>query len=356
MSFAHLALGSVGWRVTHAAVWVDGAEGFVFLSGLVLGITQRRAVEQAGPRFAALKLLRRTRLIYLGHLALCVLAIVVVQLNPARASYYVGLDRLGGPLPTVASLLTLRVNPYDTSMLSVYVVAMLLALPSIVLLRQGRWPAVLGVSLILFAAGTLFPRWLTLPYAPGVGVGVNWGTWQLLFVLALCAGWSWNSPRMQFLRGDRDVLGCCCAAVMGLGTLAWVVTTGTVSPWKTAVASFFTDANLGIGRIVMGLAMTVVMYHVAGWLVRNAVAVVAPFATLGRRSLDCYLILSTVVLITPNVLAYNRNGGAAHLVVLMVLVLCWGWCTLRDRRAPVGAERRDRAGSRQWTVAGRQGR
>lgn len=72
MATAHLATGSVGFRITHAAVWADGAVGFVFLSGLDPGITQRRTVERSGPRAGAAKMLRGTRLICLGHVGLCV--------------------------------------------------------------------------------------------------------------------------------------------------------------------------------------------------------------------------------------------------------------------------------------------
>src|SRR4051812_42249003 len=44
MTTAHLAAGSWPWQVFHVAVLVDGAVGFVLLSGIVLGITQHRNV------------------------------------------------------------------------------------------------------------------------------------------------------------------------------------------------------------------------------------------------------------------------------------------------------------------------
>lgn len=331
MAFAHLALGSLGWQITHAAVWIDGAEGFVFLSGLVLGITQRRVVDGAGPKVAAVKLLKRARLVYFGHLALALLAILMVQVSVERATYYSGLDQLGGPLPALASLLLLRVNPVDASILSLYVVMMLLALGAIWLLRRGAWPVVAGVSLMLFGAGTMFPSPFVLPSAPGHQVGVNWATWQLLFLLALCIGWNWTAAGVQRLRSSRVLLLCCSAAVALLVLVARMASRGAPAVWKSTLAGFFTDANLGIGRVVLGVAALVVLYHLAGLALRHLPVMVAPLATLGRRSLDCYLILSCVVLCVPAYFTYRHDLGGANLVVLAVLAACWGWCSMRDR-------------------------
>lgn len=331
MAFAHLGSGSVGWKITHAGVWVDGAEGFVFLSGLVLGTTQRRVVTRSGPRVAVVKLLRRARLIYFGHVALCLLAILVVHLSTERAVYYLGLNRLGNPWSAAVSVITLRVNPIDASILSLYVMMMLLAVGAIWLLRRGAAAVVLGVSLVLFGAGTVYPDAFQLSFAPGYHFGVNWATWQLLFMLALCAGWNWESPALQRLRSSRQVLLWCAAAVVVLAVLARSATTGAAAPWKSGLAGYFTDADLGIGRIVMGLAALVVLYHLTGFVLRRAPAVVAPLATLGRRSLDCYLILSAVVVCLPVAMTYRHDLVGANLVVLAVIFLCWAWCSTRDQ-------------------------
>lgn len=331
MAFSHLALNGVGWQITHAAVWVDGAEGFVFLSGLVLGFTQRRVADRSGSRAALVKLMRRVRSIYVGHLSLCVLAILTVHLSAERAGHYLGLDRLGGPLPATASVLLLRVNPIDASILSLYVVMMLLAVGAIWLLRRGGSAVVLGNSLLLFGAGTVYPGAFRLSSAPGYPAGVNWATWQLLFLLVLCAGWNWDTSAMQRLRSSRQVLVWCAAAVVVLAVLARSATTGAAAAWESGLAGYFTDADLGIGRIVMGLAAIVVLYHLTGFVLRRAPAVVAPLATLGRRSLDCYLILSAVVVCLPVAVTYRHDLVGANLVVAAVVFLCWAWCTTRDR-------------------------
>lgn len=258
------------------------------------------------------------------------LAILVVQLIMERAFYYLGLSRLGGPWPTAVSVLTLQVNPVDASILSLYVVMMLLAVGAVWLLRRGLWPAVLGVSLVLLGAGTVFPGAFLLTLAPGYHSGVNWATWQLLFMLALFAGWNWDSFGLQRLRSSRPVLLCSAAAVLALAIVGRFATRGEPADWKPAVTGYFSDANLGIGRIVMGLAAIVVLYRLVRVAQRAVPVLVAQLATLGRRSLDCYLILSAVVVYLPAVVNYRRDMAGANLVVLAVIFLCWAWCTMRD--------------------------
>jgi hypothetical protein len=55
MTTAHLAAGSRPWQVFHLGTFVDGAVGFGFLSGLVLGMTQRRTIDRGRPARRAAK-------------------------------------------------------------------------------------------------------------------------------------------------------------------------------------------------------------------------------------------------------------------------------------------------------------
>jgi hypothetical protein len=245
--------------------------------------------------------------------------------------YYLGVNRLGGPWSTALSVLTLRVNPVDASILSLYVLVMLLAVGAIWLLRRSAPAVVLGLSLLLFGAGTMHPAAFVLTVAPGYRVGVNWATWQLLFLIGLCAGWNWHSPLLQRLRSSRRVLVGCGVTLVVLAVAARFATRGTAATWKATLGGFFTDANLGIGRIVMGLAAIVVLYQTVSLMLGRVPVIVTPLATLGRRSLDCYLILSAVVICLPVFTTYRHDLAGGNIVVLAVLFLCWAWCTTRDR-------------------------
>lgn len=341
MTTAHLAAGSWPWQVTHVAIFVDGAVGFVMLSGVVVGMTQRLTIDRAGLRAGQRKLLRRMILIYGAHIGLCVVAFAVVAVDPARAGQYVGVGALGGPMAALLAALTLRINPFYTSILSLYVVLLALTIAAVFALAVRRPVFVLAGSVALYAAGLLWPDAFTLPFRPGSIGSVNWASWQLLFMAALLVGWNWHMPPVRRALASR-ALWCTAAVFVGLAALTgWLVTHGTGSPWKPVVARAFTEGTLAPGTIVMAIAAVLVGYRICRRLVRVAGPVVSPMAMIGRRSLDCYIILSVVVIVLPSAFQYSRTGLVAVGVTFAVLVVMIGWCLLRDRIGRPGRDQND---------------
>jgi hypothetical protein len=336
MTTAHLAAGSWPWRVFHIGTFIDGAVGFVFLSGLVLGITQRKAIVRGGLLAGQRKLLRRTAMIYVANFALCLLAFATVAVDPERESTYPSVDTLGGPLPAALASLSLRFSPHFTSILSLYVVLLLLALVAVVGLRFRRPSLVITGSVLLYVAGYLWPALFTFSVQPGVPGPVNWATWQLLFMVALVVGWHWQSARIRWALTSRGLFWLAASLVLGLSVLGWRITHGARPDWATAVFRAFTEGTLAPGTIVMAFAAVLVGYRVCRRLVRVAWPGVSPIARIGRRSLDCYLILSTAVIVLPSVYAYPPAGIVAVGVAFDVLALMFLWCLLRDRRGRAG--------------------
>ena len=106
---------------------------------------------------------------------------------------------------------------------------------------------------------------------------------------------------------------------------------GARDPWKSAVAQAFTEGRLAPGTIVMAFAAVLVGYRICRRLVRVAYPVVSPIARIGTHSLDCYVILSAVVILLPSVFRYSATSLVAVGVNLAVLLVMFGWCVLRDR-------------------------
>jgi hypothetical protein len=338
MATAHLAVGSSSYHVLHAALWIDGAVGFVFLAGLMLGRTQRRISERSGPSAARLRVLSRIGIVYAGHLFICVIAVVAVAVNPVRAGPYTGLTELGGPVPALGSLVLLQVNPRNASILSLYVVLLALALVAVALLRRGGWRPVLGTSVLLYGAGTLWPQAFSFPVQPGVGGQVNWASWQLLFAVALVLGWHWSVRRVQRLLVDRTVLGVATTVTVALIGWAWLTVVSPPHRPTSVVRHLFSEGTLGPGTIVMALGAGLVLYRGVARLADRGGRWLRPLALLGRHSLPCYLILSVLVIAAPLLVQYRRDSGVGNAAVLGFLAMCWTWCALRER-----ARRRDTA-------------
>jgi len=88
-----------------------------------------------------------------------------------------------------------------------------------------------------------------------------------------------------------------------------------------------------------------VAYRVCRLLVRVAGPVVSPIGRIGRRSLDCYLILSVTVIVAPSVARYSPTGLAAVAITFAVLLVMFGWCLFRDGLASRRTETRRRTGT-----------
>ena len=332
MTTAHLAAGSWPWHVFHVAVLVDGAVGFVLLSGVVLGMSQRRTIERAGLRAGQRRLLRRAGLIYLANLGLCLVALGVVARDPVRTAEIFRVDSLDGPLPVAVAALMLQLNPHYTSILSLYVVLLLLSIGVVAALACRQVQVVFACSFALYVAGYLWPSLFTFPVYPGIAGAVNWATWQPLFLAGLLTGWFWQAPLLRAALASRALLVSCAAFVLATGTLGWVLTHGS-APWKSVVVQAFTEGKLAPGTIVMGLAAVFVGYRACSFLVTITYPILSPVARIGRHSLDCYVILSVVVLVLPGLYRYSPTGMVAVGVTLAILVVMFGWSHLRDRLA-----------------------
>ncbi|MET0965252.1 MAG: OpgC domain-containing protein [Nakamurella sp.] len=330
MTTAHLAAGSWPWQVFHVAVLIDGAVGFVLLSGVVLGMTQHRTVERAGLPTGRRRLLRRAGLIYAANIGLSLLALAVAAGDSDRTAEIFRVASLDAPLPLAVDALTLRINPHYTSILSLYVVLLLLSIVAVSALAHHQPQAVVAGSFALYIAGYLFPAVFTFPLYPGIAGAVNWATWQPLFMAGLLAGWYWQAPAIRAALASRALLVNCGVLMLATAALGWVITRGAAAPWKSALAQAFTEGKLAPGTIVMGLAAVLVGYRACRVFVRAAYPVLSPVARIGRHSLDCYLILSVAVLVLPILYTYPADGIVAVGVSFQILLLMFGWSLLRD--------------------------
>jgi len=345
MCTAHLAAGSWPYEVAHSAVWVDGAVGFVMLSGVVVGMVQRSTIARAGLAAGQVKLLRRAGVIYLANLALCLVAFVVVALDPPRAGLYPSVDLLGGGVPAVVATLTLQVNPRYTSILSLYVVLLLLTTGAVVALQRRRVPVLVGASLALYVAGRVWPEVFNFSVLPGVPGAVNWASWQLMFAGALLIGWYWRSPAVRWALTSGRLLTAAALLVALGAAIGWTLRLSSAVPWRAQIDWIFSEGTLGPGTILLAFAAVQVAYRVCRVLVRVAGPVVAPIGRIGRRSLDCYLILCVTVIVAPSVARYSPTGLVAVAVTLAVLIVMFGWCLFRDGVASRRTASRHRTGT-----------
>lgn len=304
MICGHLAAHRWPDRFTHPIGVVDGAAGFVLLSGVVLGRIQRRRPDLLWP-------LRRARRIWAIHCGL-LLAAFAIRAASGRPGFLPHPREIGSLPELVAGVALLRVQPDWFTVLPFYVIA-LLATPVIVLaLTRGRTRYVVAVTVPLY----LLSQQVDLnPSDVFHGVGMwDWGGWQLLYVMGFLAGWHWET----LVTWSRDRIFR--RSTLALGVLAAVMATslGRMLPREDLLA-LFDKFQVPPGVPVVVLLLGAPAY----WLAGRIPPVLHRFlAQLGSHSLRGYVLLSVVQFLTFT-FWLDRSLTVALVSISLVVLLTW---------------------------------
>lgn len=179
--------------------FVEDAQGFVFLSGLLVGMVYSRKMAKAGYEQARQQIWDRAFEIYRYAMSIVMVVLVAQMILPG--AYRIWHDWLGyttfdDPL-RLAAIGALLFQPTFMDILPQYVVYMIFAPPIIWLCMNGKWAYVAVGSLILWMAGQLglqrlasefVNSWIMGSDQQGIRVSFNLFGWQVVFFSGLVAG------------------------------------------------------------------------------------------------------------------------------------------------------------------------
>ena len=315
--------------------FVSAAEGFVFISGLLLGGVYRRIIEREGFRSALLKALRRARTLYI--------LTVTLTFMLAYITWWIGApwakpEEIANPLTFALHLLTLRTSYPFTDVLALYTLLIIGAPLALGLLYRGWTWALLAGSWALWLLYQISP------YAAGQPLptihSFHPAAWQIYFVHAMALGYhrqrvaAWfHSLSHRALFGWLALLfGVLLAIHVSSGALLAPVVGDNVGGFMQAV---FLKNPVRVGRlvaalIVFPLAYMVVTYcwlplrSVMGWLL----------LPLGQNSLYSYTMHLPIIVLwvalfasIPGVtLAQQVLNALTQLVAVLLL-----WLMVRSR-------------------------
>lgn len=218
MLINHLAFDGGYWlvEINHRQLaFVEDAQGFVFLSGLLVGLVYAVRMERLGFAATARTIWRRAGDLYRQTLLLLAFAATMVLLvAPAQLAW---IDWIGdldwrNPVRMVSAALLLF-QPTYMDILPQYIVYMLAA-PFLVRACLGqRWPEVLIGSLLLWLAAQFAVQrpvtaalntWLAGDTGHGLRVNFNLMAWQVVFVSGLVFGVLTATNRIDWTRVFRS--------------------------------------------------------------------------------------------------------------------------------------------------------
>jgi hypothetical protein len=319
---------------------VTAAEGFVFLSGLVLGIVSRRRVERDGIQAALRSALARAWTLY----ALTVVLTLVFVGLTVWTSLSIWVDRtLLDEIQSWPSLLTsvvlLRFTWHGTDILALYALLLAAAPLALVVLANGRSWVLLTASWGLWLLFQLAPERAVIPWPIEHATKFPLAAWQLLFVNALALGYyraqiaAWLAGETEHPRGigHRIAFGAGACVLLVVGVALSTDRAYAMGQAVPALASIdlFDKASLGIGRIAAFASAAVLIYtvltiawrpieRVVGWLL----------IPLGQASLYAYAVHLFTIVLAYNVPPYvgsDQPGWELHNTVgqLLLVLLIW---------------------------------
>ena len=232
--------------------WTSAAEGFIFISGLVMGIVYPAVIARDGIGAAVKKAMRRAGALYL--------LTVVLTLSTAALAFRLRLHWApqvdANSLPNfVVGVLTLHRSYYLTDVLLLYTLVIFIAAGAIYLMATQRSWIVLAASWSLWSLWQFFPQQVTLPWAITDNSVFNLSAWQLLFFNGLLIGFHRKALAMRFgwltSRAALAVSGALFAisiAIYNDGMAPLVAITGKDAAWLDA--NIFSKSDQQIGRII----------------------------------------------------------------------------------------------------------
>jgi len=333
--------GERSWLYTFTggnAFFVSAAEGFVFISGLVMGIVYASIIRREGLRAALVKALQRAWLLYT----------LTVSLTLVYAALAYKLDLPWAPQPGqvglpeyVVGVITLHRTFFMTDVLLLYTLLVLFAGIALALLAYRRgWLVLLG-SWVLWALWQRWPDQAQFPWNIQDNAVFHFSAWQVLFITGLVMGYYRPDIGRRLARVPHWLRlvapGLLLAGAIVLYRSEFQQLSGRTpfSNSASAAAKLFAKEELRIGRLV-------VFAFVATFLLTLVTVVWMPIRRglgwlllpLGEHALGAYIghlfVLAGIVKLVPLIVREGEPGIAQNtLFQLGSILVVWAAIKLK---------------------------
>lgn len=222
----------------HYFGWVEDAQGFVFISGIVVGLAYGGMLQKRSASAMRAAVWRRVGSIYL-HQASLIALFLITALFLATRGYDPGYTALYAEEPFLFTFLSLILVTGSVNMgiLPMYIVFLIATPPILVLMRNGHLPAIIVGSISLWLVAQLGLVDLVNQWAEEVAAGAgrpapfgiffNVLGWQLIYVSGLACGWQLVKGALDFRFLQAPQYGAACGvavvAIIGLAVFDRVI-------------------------------------------------------------------------------------------------------------------------------------
>ena len=243
-------------------------------------------------------------------------------------------DVLRHPVGTLLGVVTLRHQPFLSSVLPMYML-FALCVPLSVPLATRRPAVALGVSLAMWLASMWLAR--ALPSSDPGGWAFNPFAWQLMFMLGILCRLHPVSNEFQVSKLGRWLTYAALAVALGFAFIKLCL--------ETQATPGYMKQNLAAVRVVSFVTIAWLMAQAVRMQVMRRIAEWLPaVVTVGKQGLVCFVGGTVVSIAVDTVVRMARgpawlNGLAGDVVAIGALLLLAAaakkWKALRARPAPI---------------------
>ncbi len=326
--------GIFDWFTGQGRLWVSAAQGFIIISGVMIGLIRAYKDKSLPLKIVTRKLWKRAFILYLWSIATSMIALVLVSYWQTTFSPYPpGTDSINNPdniLGAVFQFANLSAVFGWTNFLGLYAVFLFFSPLAIWLLRTGNWWLLLAISIIIWLLGN--------------GRDNMFMTWQLLFFSGSVFGYYYNQLQSRFDNYKykslaKKLVVSLTVVILIASTLVifgWPLVKSSVSPvsleqftnFRATIDPYFNKVDLPLPMLVVNLITFMGLftlfnryqhqiYKKLGWLL-------LPF---GRHSLFVYILQGIIVVIVAGLVTPLNNIIVNASINVLTILLIWALTT-----------------------------
>ncbi|EKS6735929.1 OpgC domain-containing protein [Enterobacter ludwigii] len=305
-----------------------GAEGFVILSGFMLGMLNRARLQKVVLLTVSWGLYLRAWKIYRVNIIIIVSFILLAyiqHINVFEVTHFT--DRFSGEswslypvTPQIKEtwfniILYLQIGPHQTQILGLYIFLLLLSPLFLGMLQKGKVWWLLGLSLLVYS---LWQRWPLRLTPSEFEFAFPLLAWQFIFVLGMASGW-YKAELLSFARtppGRGAVIALVLVSLV-LGFVAQNHTNPFMPPallmhvippdsFNTFYHTWAAKNGLGPVRVLNDIALMVTVYLVLTYCWTPLNRLLGWFLIpLGQHSLYTFILHVYVVLLVSQFITFD---------------------------------------------------
>jgi hypothetical protein len=165
--------------------FISAAEGFVFISGLVMGIVYCKVIAKEGLNKAVSKILSRVVKLYWLTVGLSLFFTALAAWTPLKLWAERDWIQIKDPFELIVGALTMHYAFHGSSIMVMYVMFLALAPLVFYLMTLSKTWLVLAVSWLVWLGNLFYPNQFSVPFESNF----PFAAWQVLFVTALVLGY-----------------------------------------------------------------------------------------------------------------------------------------------------------------------